>query len=56
MYAVRGGKLNLKGVDEGSSHSKKRKKHKSSSSSSTMKKPKQEVDSDVDDGEQDFVQ
>jgi hypothetical protein len=55
MYAVRGGKLNLKGVDDSSSHSKKRKKH-SSSSSSSSKKPKSVIDNEVDDGEQDYVQ
>ncbi|CAF1274848.1 unnamed protein product [Adineta ricciae] len=54
MYQVRGGKLNLKGVDDDASHSKKRKKHSSSSSSS--KKHKHVVDNEEDDGEQDYVQ
>ncbi|CAF1356086.1 unnamed protein product [Rotaria magnacalcarata] len=54
MYSVRGGKLNLKGVDDHSSHAKKRKKHSSSSSSSKKSKPV--IDNDEDDGEQDFVQ
>ncbi len=53
MYAVRGGKLNLKGIGDDSSHSKKRKKHSSSSSS---KKQKAIIDNDQDDGEQDYVQ
>jgi hypothetical protein len=52
MYAVRGGKLNLKGTEDDSSHSKKRKKH----SSSTSKKHKSAIDNEEDDGEQDFVQ
>ncbi|CAF0715898.1 unnamed protein product [Adineta steineri] len=50
MYAVRGGKLSLKGVDD---RSKKRKKHSSSSSS---KKQKPLNDNEEDDGEQDYVQ
>lgn len=53
MYAVRGGKLSLKGADDDSSHAKKRKK---SSSSSQSKKQKHLPENDVDDGEQDFVQ
>jgi hypothetical protein len=53
MYTVRGGKLNLPGIDDSSSSSKKRKKHSSSSSS---KKPKPVVDNEEDDGEQDYVQ
>jgi hypothetical protein len=54
MYAVRGGKLNLKGLGDDSSHSKKRKKH--SSSSSSTKKQKPVIDNEEDDGEQDYVQ
>ncbi|UJR28825.1 hypothetical protein I4U23_010049 [Adineta vaga] len=54
MYAVRGGKLNLKGAADDASSSKKRKKHSSSSSSSKKQKPT--IDNDEDDGEQDYVQ
>ncbi len=56
MYAVRGGKLNLKGIDDDPSHSKKRKKHSSSSTSSSSKKQKPVTENEEDDGEQDYVQ
>lgn len=52
MYSVRGGKLNLKGIGDDPSSSKKRKK---SSSSSKSKKMKDMTDQEGDDGDQDFV-
>ena len=51
MYAVRGGKLNLKGIDDEPSHLKKQKRKHSS-----LKKQKSIIDNDEDDGDQDYVQ